>query len=297
MQLKENTKSTRGLNKTALGYIARFDEVLREDIQNFSDYNGLSEAISYSLTNGGKRFRPLIVYFLAEALGLELNVDNAALSVEFFHTASLIADDLPCMDNDRERRGKPSLHIAFDETTALLASYALISAAFEKIYQASLVLSTKRSDHEKICAIALKEAGCFSGIHGATGGQYLDLMLKNPSQSELQRVIEKKTITLFNVAFIFGFLFGGGDLSKLECVKQCAYDFGMAFQVADDLADLTQDQERGSEANIALLLGEEKSFKIVDESLDRFIKQMKDLNLFSGHFRKLVDKVDKLSKS
>ncbi len=118
----------------------RIEQEIAKSIGSLGEKNKLRDACEYALTNGGKRFRPLIVILVAEALGNGLDVYESALSVEFFHTASLIADDLPCMDNDDERRDKPSLHKTYGETIALLASYALITAAFEKIYKNSLVM-------------------------------------------------------------------------------------------------------------------------------------------------------------
>src|SRR5580700_10040570 len=88
----------------------RIEQEIAKSIASFGEKNKLRDACEYALTNGGKRFRPLIVYLIAEGLGNNLNVSDAALSVEFFHTASLVVDDLPCMDNDEERRDKPSVH-------------------------------------------------------------------------------------------------------------------------------------------------------------------------------------------
>src|SRR5689334_6318506 len=108
----------------------RIEQEIARSILCFGEKTKLRDACEYAITNGGKRFRPLIVLLIAEALGNGLNVYEAALSVEFFHTSSLIADDLPCMDNDDERRDKPSTHKVYGESIALLASYALITAAF-----------------------------------------------------------------------------------------------------------------------------------------------------------------------
>jgi geranylgeranyl pyrophosphate synthase len=102
------------------------DLALKEFVENIKDNTSLKEAIDYSIFNGGKRIRPIIVLMLQEALNCPYSIMDAALSIELFHTASLIADDLPMMDNDATRRDKPSTHIKFGETTALLASYGLI---------------------------------------------------------------------------------------------------------------------------------------------------------------------------
>src|SRR6202167_2596390 len=98
----------------------KIEQEIAKSILSFGEKTKLRDACEYALTTSGKRFRPLIVIFIAEALGNGLNVYEAALAVEFFHTASLIADDLPCMDNDDERRDKPSLHKVYGEAIALL---------------------------------------------------------------------------------------------------------------------------------------------------------------------------------
>ena len=111
-----------------------FEKFLKEFIEvRFEEKTELTKACEYSLTNGGKRIRPVMVMMIAEALKKGFNVFPVALSVEFFHTASLIADDLPSMDNEVERRSKPALHLVFGESVALLASYSLIAAAYEMI--------------------------------------------------------------------------------------------------------------------------------------------------------------------
>ncbi len=274
-----------------LPHIKEFEKALKEDIETFGNSTKLKSALEYSLLSGGKRLRPLIVYLVAEALGKNYDVHYLALSVEYFHTASLIADDLPCMDNDEVRRDKPTLHVVFGETTALLASYALISAAFEKIFQGSMIFSKHCSYHEKACTLALKEASFASGIHGATGGQHLDLFPESLNLRLLEEIIEKKTITLFNVSFLFGWIFGGGDLSKIDTVKSAAYDFGMAFQIADDMQDMAQDKEKEHVANMALLLGYEEAFNRVKSYLENFKKSLSTLGIESPLFDKIVHKV------
>ena len=108
----------------------RLEEEIRISIDQMGEKNTLRDACEYALLNGGKRLRPILVLMIAESLGAQHDVMPSALSVEFFHTASLIADDLPCMDDDHERRSRPSLHVAFGEDIAILASYALISEGY-----------------------------------------------------------------------------------------------------------------------------------------------------------------------
>src|SRR5579862_2114710 len=258
----------------------KIEQEIAKSILSFGEKTKLRDACEYALTNGGKRFRPLIVLLVAEGLGNGLNVFEAALSVEFFHTASLIADDLPCMDNDDERRDKPSLHKVYGEAIALLASYALITAAFEKIHANAKVMQEAQPPFchfsDRACALALEAATHCAGILGATGGQFLDLFPPNQNLDTVKQVIYKKTVTLFQVSFIFGWLFGGGDISKLEKVKKAAYHFGMAFQTADDLGDMLQDEKKQREMSIARLIGKERALSLFDEEMRHLRKDLQD---------------------
>ena len=227
----------------------------------------------------------------AGALDNKLNVLEACLSVEYFHTASLIADDLPCMDNDDFRRSNPSLHKSYGETVALLASYALISAGYEKIFQSVQVLSKQkepfRERANETCVIALDSAVRGAGISGAVGGQYKDLFPENKSLEEVLDVIYKKTVTLFEIAFVFGWIFGGGDLKAVERVRDIAYHFGMAFQIADDLGDMDQDGE--DSLNIGLILGKEKAYSLFEEEVEMFIQKLIKLGLMTPEFQQTID--------
>ena len=242
----------------------QFEGDLRDHIDQLGNKTKLRDACSYALLNGGKRIRPLLVMMVAKALRTGLSVKEAALSVEYFHTASLIADDLPCMDNDDLRRDQPSLHRVFGEAVALLASYALISAAYEKIFTSVQVLERAKEPfchraHET-CTFALAHASRCAGILGATGGQFLDLFSKASSVQDVQNIIYKKTVTLFEVCFVFGWIFGGGDLKHIEKVKQAAFHFGMAFQIADDFHDFFQDKKQSF--NAVRCLGMEQISKL-----------------------------------
>ena len=271
----------------------RIEQEIAKSILSFGEKTKLRDACEYALTVGGKRFRPLIVILVAEALGHGMNVYESALSVEFFHTASLIADDLPCMDNDDERREKPSLHKVYGEAIALLASYALITAAFEKIHSNAVIMKEAHPPFchfsDRACTLALESATHCAGILGATGGQFLDLFPPNQSLDTIKQVIYKKTVTLFQVSFIFGWLFGGGDISKLEKVKKAAYHFGMAFQTADDLGDMVQDEKKQRETSIARLIGKERALALFDEEIRHLRKELQELNILTPSFEKMCD--------
>ncbi|MCH9608505.1 MAG: hypothetical protein S4CHLAM45_10830 [Chlamydiales bacterium] len=247
-------------------YHEQIEEKIVDMLPSFGPKSRLSDACAYALTNGGKRLRPSFVYQIADQIGKGIDVTDAALAVELFHTASLIADDLPCMDDDDMRRGRLSLHKAFDEATAILTTYALIAEGYERIR-----LASKGRDPE-ICQLALQLATANTGIHGATGGQYLDLH----EPENLLSVIEKKTGTLFEIAFAFGWLFGGGEVEKLETIKKAARNFGLAFQIQDDLLDVKQDDQ---EKNYALLYGEKNARQTLDRTLTRLQELLNEVNL------------------
>lgn len=271
----------------------KIEQEIAKSILSFGNKTKLRDACEYALTAGGKRFRPLIVILIAEALGNGLNVYESALAVEFFHTASLIADDLPCMDNDDERRDKPSLHKVYGEAISLLASYALITAAFEKIHSNAVVMQGAESpfcrSSDRIGILALESATHCAGILGATGGQFLDLFPPNQNLDTVKQVIYKKTVTLFEVSFVLGWLFGGGDVAKLNQVKKAAYHFGMAFQIADDLADMLQDEKKQREISIARLIGKERGLLLFDEEMRHFRNDLFELNLLTPSFEKMSD--------
>lgn len=238
----------------------------------------LREACEYALMNGGKRFRPALSHMVADALNFKQNVTTAALAIEYFHTASLIADDLPCMDDDDERRCKPSLHKVFGEATALLASYALIAAGYGLIATAVKNLKAERQH----CGIeALSNAAFNTGVFGATGGQLMDIYPKDLSLETLRETLHKKTVSLFEISFVFGWIFGGGDLLHLDEVKKCASHYGMAFQIADDLGDVEQDVLNGRKINIAGVFGVEVAQKMLASELLSYRSSLEKLRIAS----------------
>lgn len=269
----------------------KIEKELAKSIATLGEKTKLRDACEYALTNGGKRFRPLIVLLVAEGLGHGLDVSDAALSVEFFHTASLIVDDLPCMDDEEERREKPTVHKLYGETIALLASYALITAAFGKIHGNVEVMRAAgvpfAASCDRIGSLALESAAHCAGIFGATGGQFYDMFPPPFTLDSLRQIIYKKTVTLFTISFVFGWLFGGGDPSLLGKVRKMAYHFGMAFQIADDLNDLEQDEKMGREINLARFLGGERAYVLFEEEMYAFNQELRELRLDTASFQKM----------
>lgn len=241
-------------------YVGMIDKVIQSKLHKFGKEQGAIRApVEYALMSGGKRIRPMLVCMFAKGLCKNRPVVDSAVAVEYIHTSTLIADDLPCMDNDDERRGLPTVHKAFDEVSALLASYALISGAYSCIYSNAKMLkqlgySIEEVDtaYDYILSFVDKNFGC----EGILGGQFEDIFCKHKKKIAVDSIIKKKTGSLFEIASISGWLFGGGTPSALDHIKKFATYFGMLFQIQDDLLDLHKDQGK-SGLNYALLFGEQ----------------------------------------
>lgn len=264
------------------------DRRLKESIPSLSSPNPLRDVCEYALTNGGKRLRPIIVLMMGKALGTSLDLWELAMGIECFHSASLVADDLPCMDDDDMRRGKASTHKAKGESQALLASYALIARAYASLHNFVFSLSEQERESfslspEKLCLLALENATINTGLSGATGGQFLDLHASGTSAKDLQTLIHQKTVTLFEIAFVWGWLFGGGDPALLEKVKACAWHFGLSFQIADDLDDEEEDLLREGKS-FSLQEGRKKSLERLKKELSSFEKSFSDLKVDNKEF-------------
>ena len=201
-------------------------------------YRTLLQAMSYSLNAGGKRLRPaLVLEFCRLCGGDEERALPAALSVELLHTYSLIHDDLPCMDNDDLRRGKPTNHKVFGECTATLAGDALQALAFQ------MVLDPPLPDGRTLrCARLLARA---AGPEGICGGQQMDLEWEGRalSEEELLQIHLHKTAALIRAACLMGVAAAGGTPEQEEAAAAFADHLGLAFQIRDDILDVTSTEE------------------------------------------------------
>lgn len=262
---------------------------------SFGPPSQLREACLYALSSGGKRYRPVIVLMVAKALGFGADCRFAALCIELFHTASLVVDDLPAMDDDDFRRSKPSVHKKFGVGVALLVSYALISAGYACIEKNSSGLAMSPQPFadraQTIGMLALESATFNTGLNGATGGQFLDVLPPDLSKETVLEIFHKKTTSLFEIAFVFGWLFGGGDPLLLPKIKKAASHFGLAFQLADDLGDREQDVKNGRAINYANLFGETEAANLLHQELNAFISEMTSLDIYTQDFEVLVKEI------
>jgi geranylgeranyl pyrophosphate synthase len=198
----------------------------------------LHTAMRYSLEAGGKRLRPVLVLAAAELFGLKPDDDSAvpaAIALECVHTYSLIHDDLPCMDNDDLRRGRPTAHKQFDEATALLAGDALLTHAF------ALLAENYPGDLGRKLVRELADA---AGSRRLIGGQMEDLLAEKKSDAtpaELEFIHLNKTAAMIEASLVIGALVGGAASSEVEKIRAAGRHIGLAFQIIDDVLDATAD--------------------------------------------------------
>ena len=234
----------------------------------------LAEAMRYSLLAGGKRIRPMLVLEFCRIAGGDLEAAlPVACAVEMLHTYSLIHDDLPCMDNDDLRRGRPTNHKVYGECTATLAGDCLQAEAFGTILRSALP-----ADRRAACAEILAGA---AGLDGICGGQYMDMAWEGRalSEDELNDINNRKTSALLIAACQMGVAAAGGTEEQLEAAGLYAAAVGLAFQIRDDMLDvLSTEQELGkpigSDAQeqkntFMALYGEEKCAAMVAKLTER----------------------------
>ena len=234
---------------------------------------GLAEAMRYSLLAGGKRIRPMLVLEFCRISGGDIEAAMpVACAVEMLHTYSLIHDDLPCMDNDELRRGKPTNHIVYGECTATLAGDALQAEAFGTILRCALPAERKAA-----CAEILAGA---VGLDGMCAGQYLDMLWEGRSltEQELTEINSRKTGALLAASCQMGVAAADGSSQMLDCAGHFGAALGMAFQIRDDMLDVMSTAEElgkpiGSDKDenkntYMVLMGPEGCRKTVEQLTD-----------------------------
>jgi len=200
----------------------------------------LHEAMRYSLQAGGKRLRPVLVLASAEMFGASTEEAlPAAVAIECLHTYSLIHDDLPCMDNDDLRRGRPTAHRAFDEATALLAGDALLTHAFA-------LLGEGYADRPALATRLLRELADAAGSRRLIGGQMEDLLAEKKNgiaADDLAFIHLQKTAAMIEAALVMGAHVGQASPDEIEQIRRTGRHLGLAFQIVDDVLDATAPTE------------------------------------------------------
>lgn len=259
--------------------------------ESLPQYKTLFDSMEYSVKNGGKRVRPLLTLLFYNACGKDdvLKAMPMAEAVEFIHTYSLIHDDLPCMDNDDFRRGKPSNHKVYGETTALLAGDGLLTAAFERIS----VWSLAGLYNAEIAVKAIHELSVYAGARGMIGGQIIDIANENNPDADyetLQLMDNLKTGCLISVACALGCIVAGASDDLINSAKVFGEKLGLAFQIKDDILDVTSSLEKlgkmtgsdkeNNKSTYVTLLGIEKCEELVKKLTN---EALESLNAFPNN--------------
>jgi len=237
----------------------------------------IHKAIRYSVFGGGKRIRPILTLATAELFGRDTeSVIKTACGIELIHTFSLIHDDLPSIDNDDFRRGKPSSHKVFGEAIAILAGDALLVSGFDLITKNMEVKEIKKQSILKV----IKETSFYIGTENMLGGQVEDITLNDEdiAKEELINLYMKKTAALICLSIRAGAILSGANQRQLKALTKYGENMGLAFQIVDDMLDIMQDQRDMGKPNYANKFGMKES---KNES-ERLIKEAKDsLKIFN----------------
>jgi farnesyl diphosphate synthase len=275
--------------KTKLDRIAKDTNIFLKKFLNKQNNSKLLPAMKYGLFPGGKKIRSKVLIDFGSLLSIEYKTLIAiGASVECIHAYSLIHDDLPCMDNDKIRRGKPSTHIKFGESTAVLAGNSLLTMAFEILSSPTLKIS------EKIKINLIKKLSECSGHLGIAGGQYLDLSYEKKKISK-NKIIEmeiKKTGKLFSFCCAAPAIIKNKNIKEIKFFENIGSDIGLLFQIADDLIDFKgnskiagkktgKDQKKGK-ATLISSLGYMNAIKYCDRII---LKTNRNLKKYGANFK------------
>jgi geranylgeranyl diphosphate synthase type II len=202
----------------------------------------IHEAMSYAVLAGGKRLRPILLLSAAEVVGGAISkILPCAAAIEFVHTASLMLDDLPCMDDAEKRRGRPAVHKEFGEATTILGAISLLTYSFELVAQAAAELRVRKAAATE----AVAELGRAIGSRGLSAGQHVDLEVDKYGSSfeNLEFIHSRKTGALFIAAARIGAILARGSALQLDALTSYAKNLGLAFQITDDILDAEGDPE------------------------------------------------------
>ena len=244
----------------------------------------LHQAMRYSLEAGGKRLRPVLCLAAAEL----------CVALECLHTYSLIHDDLPCLDNDDLRRGRPTLHRAFDEATALLAGDALLTHAF-------VLLSTAHAGRPTLAHALIRELAEAAGSRRLIGGQMEDVLAeKRPdvSAADLEFIHRNKTAAMLEASLVMGGLVAGAAEATLAALRRAGGHLGLCFQIVDDILDATADQAtlgktpgkdaRSGKTTYVSLHGLENARRLAAEQTEAALRELAGIPGDSAFLRALV---------
>ena len=237
--------------------------------------HSLPEPVRYPLFGGGKRVRPALALAAYQAVASEPDnlapVLPAMAAVEMIHTYSLVHDDLPALDDDDERRGRPTVHIAFGEPAAILVGDALLTEAFNVLANAPVLASLRIDTIQRLSRAA--------GYQGMIGGQWADIGLGGPVEQleMLERLHRMKTGALIEASAVLGGIVAGAEPQTLLLLESYAQDVGLAFQLADDLLDADEDEGDDGPPSYVKLLGRDETRRRAHHLAERAVQTIAQL--------------------
>ena len=282
--------------------VEHIETILQEYLPNEEGWQkSVIEAMNYSVLAGGKRLRPMLMeetYRLFGGQGKEIEPFMAA--IEMIHTYSLVHDDLPAMDNDEYRRGRKTTHVVYGEAMAILAGDGLLNYAFETALKSFEMDGNAQSKAQALTVLARK-----AGIYGMIGGQTADIEAENlgdkVTQEHLMFIHAHKTSALIEASMMTGAILAGADPAEVSVVEEAAYNIGLAFQIQDDILDVTStDQELGkpvhsdeknNKVTYVTLFGVQEAAGQVEELSEKAITLLKSLNKNNEFLYLLVEKL------
>ncbi len=281
-------------------YLILKNRLVNSALDEILDNNStrIAKAMHYSLMAGGKRIRPVLCIGAAEAVGGKAeDVLPAACAIEMIHTYSLIHDDLPAMDNDDLRRGKPTCHVAYDEATAILAGDALLTLAFQTL--SSVKCKTEKQALQLLNVIQIIAQA--SGYKGMIEGQMRDMASEGIvlDSDSLEKMHGLKTGALIEASTCSGAILGGGTPTEIEQLKIYAKNIGLAFQVADDILNVEGDpavlgkavgtDETRSKSTYPSILGLEESKAMAENIVTNALKALENFDSRSDPLRAVAN--------
>lgn len=281
--------------------VNEIEEILDEYLPAAEGYQKqIMEAMAYSVTAGGKRLRPMLMQETFRLFGGEGKVVEPFMAaLEMIHTYSLVHDDLPAMDNDEYRRGRKTTHVVYGEAMGILAGDALLNYAFETAVKAFDIAPEKSLQIGKAFKILAEKAG----IYGMIGGQVVDVAScgKGLDEAMLNFIYELKTGALIESAMMIGAVLAGATQEQVRTVEKIASDVGIAFQIQDDILDVTSTQEelgkpihsdeKNEKSTYVTIKGLDEAAKDVERISEEAVELLQSLNLENPYLTWLIQEL------
>ena len=280
--------------------VEKIEAILREYLPEANGYQSvIMEAMEYSLMAGGKRLRPMLMMETYRLFGGETEVIYPFMAaMEMIHTYSLVHDDLPAMDNDMYRRGKKTTHAVYGEDIGILAGDGLLNMAYETMSMAIL-----KSKYPQRAALAMNILAYKAGIYGMIGGQTVDVINENKEKDidTINFIHKLKTAALIEGAMMVGAILAGVDEQAVETVEEIATNVGIAFQIQDDILDVTGtleelgkpvlSDEKNNKTTYVTLKGIDESKRLVEDYSEKAVNLLESLGGDSEFLKNLIIKL------